>query len=558
MRDYFMRLSNSRKLPRVLALCALMLGLPSLGIGFQADDFVLAERVRSHPLDAFAFIPGGLSATAFSDRDLLHWAASHELELRLMRPLSSLSHALDFALWPEAAWWMHLENVLLYAALVWVAALIYAEILGSVSCAGLAAIFYAFSAAHGTSVGWISSRNTLLTAFLGLLTLLLFVRAKRSFSLCAHALALSAGEAAVSILAPLVAYALILDAGPWRARIARVSPHLVLCAGYLFVYAKLGYGAANSGMYLNAMQQPWAVAENLLVAVPLYLHSALVLPHAGLAGLLPSGLWLLVALTCVTLLALTPWIVPVLRTDRRAQFFALSALASILPLSACTPQDRLGFFVDFGAYGLLASCLSASGLRGRVPRALFHLHTSAALLAFVPLSFVCCSPLVGGGPSALNAALVDTAERDVVVLNVAIESAIAIVYAMRQQEHTPQPHSIRALYVGGAPYQVRRVDARTLDLHVERAWFRNHLESLARDPRVEPFAAGDIERTDSFSARVLEVDARGAPKRVRFQFVRPLDDPRWLWLRSEGARVLPWTPPAIDDAQELGAVGLLM
>ncbi|MET0389704.1 MAG: hypothetical protein ABW321_27270 [Polyangiales bacterium] len=563
MEQFFIRLSNVRQLPRALAGCVLVLALPSLGIGFQADDFVIAQRVRDHPLDAFSFIPGGLSTSQWGDRGLLSWFASPALKLHLLRPLSSLSHALDFALWPDAAWWMHLENMLLYAAMVWVVTLIYAELLSSQHCARIAAVFFAFGAAHATSIGWISSRNTLLSALFGLLSVLLFVRAKAGCTLTSvgvHALALSAGEAATAVLAPLLAYTWLFDVGTRRLR---VLPHIVLCASYLLIYQMFGFGAAHGGMYLNPIQQPWTVAENLVIAVPLYLHSSLVLPMAGLAGLLPRGLWLLVALTCVSLLALLPWVFPVLRSDRRAQFFALSALASILPLSAVTPQDRLGFFVDFGAYGLLAVCLSAhdsAPYRRGIPRMLFWLHTSGAVLAFIPLCFVCCVPAVGGGPRALNHALIDVDDRDVVVLNVALETAIASVSAMRQKQQIGQPRSMRALYVGTAAYGVRRVDDRTLDLHVADGWFRNALERIARDPRDEPFAVGDQEVTETFSARVLEVDARGTPKRVRFQFIRPLDDPHWLWLRSEGARVLRWQPPPAGgrDEQQLGAVGALL
>ncbi|HET8939446.1 MAG TPA: hypothetical protein VFN67_38635 [Polyangiales bacterium] len=557
MERLFVRLMNARALPRMLALCVCVLGLPSLAIGLQADDFVLAQQVRSHPFDAFAFIPGGPATNELRERGLLNWSASHGLKLRLLRPLASLTHALDFALWPEAAWWMHLENVLLYAALVGLAALLYTELLGSGMAAGLAAMFYAFSPAHATPLGWISARNTILCALLGMLSVLLFVRAKPLAAACVHALALLAGEAALATVAPMLAFVLLLDGGSRRSRALRVLPHVLLCVGYLFVYARLGYGAAHGGMYLDALHNPWAVIENLVMAVPLYLHSSLIVPHAALAGLMPSGVWLLVLVACVTLALLTPWIWPALRTDKRARFFALSALGSILPLSAAMPQDRLAFFVGFGGCGLLALALSATGgapFRG-VPRALFQLHTSCAVIAFVPLCFVCRSPAVGGAPSALRSALVDAAGREAVILNVPIESAIPTLDAMVQEN---KPRSMRALYVGGAAYDVQRVDARTLDVHVARAWFSNMLERIARDPDEEPFAAGDIETTDVFSARVLEVDERGAPLRVRFEFIASLDDPRWLWLRLDGAHALPWVPPRIGEAQSLAAAGLLL
>jgi hypothetical protein len=125
---------------------------------------------------------------------------------------------------------------------------------------------------------------------------------------------------------------------------------------------------------------------------------------------------------------------------------------------------------------------------------------------------------------------------------------------MQQQKDALDLGSLRALYVGGAPYEVERIDDRTLEVYVERAWFRSPFESFVRDLAEQPLAAGDVETTDAFTAHILEVDARGAPTRVRFQFIRPLDDPRWLWLRYEGAVVVSWRPPAVADKQRLAAV----
>ena len=43
MERIFIGLANVQKLPRTLALCVIVLSLPSLAIGFQADDFVIAR-----------------------------------------------------------------------------------------------------------------------------------------------------------------------------------------------------------------------------------------------------------------------------------------------------------------------------------------------------------------------------------------------------------------------------------------------------------------------------------------------------------------------------------
>jgi hypothetical protein len=144
-----------------------------------------------------------------------------------------------------------------------------------------------------------------------------------------------------------------------------------------------------------------------------------------------------------------------------------------------------------------------------------------------------------------------------VVLNVPVESVLMATTSMRARNHVTMPRSMRALYVGGAAYDVSRVDAHTLDVHVARGWFANTLERIVRDPSGEPFAPGDVEVTDHFSARVLQVDKHGAPQRVRFRFVSPLEDAQWLWMRFERARAVPWTPPRLHETQHLTAAASL-
>jgi len=51
---------------------------------------------------------------------------------------------------------------------------------------------------------------------------------------------------------------------------------------------------------------------------------------------------------------------------------------------------------------------------------------------------------------------------------------------------------------------------------------------------------------------------RGAPLGVRFRFIAALDDPCWLWLRFDGARVLTWTPPPVGRTHARAAAGLLL
>src|SRR5262249_11523064 len=148
------------------------------------------------------------------------WWSSPDLAIRFLRPLASLTHFVEFSLWPSAVWAMHLTNVLVYALLVVVAAFAYRELAWPGAIAGLAGLMFAADEGHASSVGWISSRNTLLAALFALLALLLHVRGRAhgrpglviASALCT-ALALLSAEFGLFVFAYLGAYALVLDRG---------------------------------------------------------------------------------------------------------------------------------------------------------------------------------------------------------------------------------------------------------------------------------------------------------------------------------------------------------
>ena len=84
--------------------------------------------------------------------------------------------------------------------------------------AGLATLIYAVDDAHGMLVGWIANRNGLVTAVLGVLALILFIRWRRegwrpgAFTApFVFAVALLAGESAIAVGAYLIAYVLFLE-----------------------------------------------------------------------------------------------------------------------------------------------------------------------------------------------------------------------------------------------------------------------------------------------------------------------------------------------------------
>ncbi|HKP64774.1 MAG TPA: hypothetical protein VJV78_48900 [Polyangiales bacterium] len=101
-----------------MILVALLLVTPCLFSGFALDDYVLLAQLADQPgkawaghapFDAFRWIDPAHTRLVM-DHDGVAWWMYDRALLAFMRPLSSLSHALDHALWPNSAFAMHVHS----------------------------------------------------------------------------------------------------------------------------------------------------------------------------------------------------------------------------------------------------------------------------------------------------------------------------------------------------------------------------------------------------------------------------------------------------------------
>ena len=208
----------SRHLPVMLAIGAALMSLPSLGFGLYEDDHWMRLRAATGASPWFLGTADAAEVQHVREIGAVGWWGSEQLWFNFFRPLACVLHYLEYTFWPNAHWAMHLLNVVAYAALVWVAALLYRGIGLGVASAGLAALMFAVDDGHALPVGWISGRNTIVTALFSLACVLAHVKARRadpartSFSSAGYlALALLSSESGVHGLAYAGAYALLLD-----------------------------------------------------------------------------------------------------------------------------------------------------------------------------------------------------------------------------------------------------------------------------------------------------------------------------------------------------------
>jgi len=547
------------------------LSLPAIAMGMVGDDYDLAASVADDPLSAYVFGPRDPDALARSvaaqrAEGVRPWWASNGLRIAFLRPLSSLSHALDFALFGGAPWVMHVENSLLLVGIVWLVFLIYGRLGLQPAALALATFFYAFNGNHSMTVGWIAGRNTLLATLLGLIAVWLHLRARdeQRPDLLAAAVgclgaALLSAEGAVASLAYISAHALVLDTGTLRARMLRLWPYALVLVAWRAAYALGGYGVVGSGFYSDPMDDPVGFSVGVLAGAPIYLASQLTAPYASMSGATPWALAACVGISLLLLWLLRGLLWPLLRDDARARFLAVGALLATVPLGTTLPQDRLVFFVGLGTCGLVALAVharlgpDATTQPTWAARALLRIKGVYMPLMFVPILFSSVNQLMGGGALALDAALPRDADAHVVLLNG--PSHLPVHYQRRMRTRRGDAvATVDMLYAGAAPLHVHRAGETVLELTVERGWCATTIERIVRDPAREPFEVGQVLSLPRMRVEILEVTQRGEPRRVRFELLHRTGAPVqfFAWHQRTPAAI---DLPAIGETLVLPGVG---
>jgi hypothetical protein len=540
-----------------IALCA-----PGLWGGLVADDLVHERFILDH-LHPSAARPAQFAwwnmfevCGRFGPKDVvermnggvLPWWTSPQLKIAFLRPLGVASHYLDFILWPNTPWLMHLHNIALYAACVWIAGLLYRRLLGARALAGLAALLYAVDEAHADGTAWLADRNTLLTALFVLLTLLAFDRVRRDGAVAAHWLAPLAllaahasSEGAVAAWGYLGAYALFIDRASPRARLLSLAPLLATTLAWISLSAALGFGVRSSGIYVDPRSHPLYFVEVTAERLPEVLRAQFALPLEIERTLSPGAqsASALLGYALLALIAVTA--VPLLQRSRTARFFVLGALVSALPVCAGGAEPRLLFLVGFGAHGflaeLIAACVRAWPNATPARRVLPAIVASAMLLLHGPVAAI-TAPLTPRIWSDIHRQLRQIAasfpagphleQSAILILNTDYYLAAMFERVYRLHSGVPGPLLMHVLGASLTPVRLTRVAPNAIELEPEGGFLLEPTSKLVRSP-IEAFAAGDVIPLFGPRIQVEDITADGRPARIRADLV-DVEDPRLFWL----------------------------
>ena len=581
-----MRLLVHPRLPLLLALLAAVLAVPALFTGYQIDDYMQLATIRGiEPLpeqrspwmELFSFMDGDPERNAMlRDRGILPWHVPLDLKARLWRPVSAGTHILDDAVARDLPVVAHLHSIAWGALLVFLVALLFRRVegvatRGAAAVGGLAALLYAVDEARGWPISWLANRNALISGVCGVAVLLLYDRWRRDgwrpgafLAPLVFAVGMFAGESTIATTAYLFAYALFLDSGPRRQRLARLAPYALVVIGWRISWSVLGYGTEGSALYLDPIGQPLAWLTGLSWRAPALLGDQFFSFPSMISSFLPATVMLGIgAVLALLLAALAAFALPLLRRSRTAGFWAVAMGLSLLPICATFPWNRLLTFVGIGASGLLATFLVAALDRTREVRparlarvaawGLVALHLVLAPLALVAtgwlveavaaVNFGSCSEAAPKGPEVPGQTFIYVNANDL---------CSAYVAYIRVIEGEPVPRRVFMFTSALYDLELKTIDERTVELHVPAGMNSNPADTLLRDT---PMAVGEVVVLPDLSIEVLSHNAAGYANRLRATFEVPIRDDSLVWIRSRPPTGEVLEPPLPGETMSIAALG---
>jgi hypothetical protein len=563
---FFNRWLVSSKLPVALALIAFILTSPFISTGLYFDDYYHQRQFR-HPecfpqpiLSLFTLaVSKPFKGDVNMQLGVTPWWTFEELKISFFRPLTAATHWLDYQLWPESPAAMHVHSLLWFAGMIFVATAVYRQIGPSAWIGGIAALFFAIDDAHAVPAGWIANRNALAATLFGLCCFYLHVRRRRENwkigaipAWCCFIAGLLCGESCLAIGAYLISYELFLSSDPWHRRICAISPYAVIVLFYLAAYFAGGFGAHGSEAYVDPVHNPLAFLNLLLERIPLLLYGQWFFSNNIIYGFLSKSMTPAVLIFIYMILAVILYLlIPLLKRNAVTRFWAFGMVLSLLPFSTAYPNNRLLIIPGFGAMGLLAQffavwreksyTLSNAGIRRHIARAFFIV---LIIVHGVLAPIVIPGKALGMGLIAQYMikeymALSDDIRlegKTVVFINPPVPLLVSYLHFIREGNGLDTPKHYRVLATGlTSDLKIQRMDARTLEVERAEGFINQDMDKLFRGSAT-PMQVGQQVDMGDMCVEVLSLTPDRRPLRVRFTFVKPLEDPSMVFYFWQGRR----------------------
>jgi len=589
----------ARSLPWVLALLAFVIMVGTLDEGFLVDDYVHRSKLLGRSYegsgdflnalnDMYAINRTESQISEFKQVGLMPWWTSPELRFSNWRPLTALTHWIDYQLFPHLPAAMHVHNLIWFALAVLAVTLLYRGVSGSTWAAGLAGLMYLLDEANYMPALWIANRNELIAVTFGAIAIICHhqwckqgSRKHAAGSVMFLLMSLLATEAGIATFGYVIAYALCLDHDPWPKRLTRVIPGLTLIVLWRMIYNGLNHGVMECGAIIDPGRTPMVFARAVLERGPVLLMGQLGLAQPDLYGMSSSGLQLRLWIACVVgAVAVGLLLIPLLHSSLQARFYGLGMVLAAVPICATMPSSRNLMFVAIGGFGLIAQFLATLIQRAdclyrlrplkiaawTMVSVFLVLHVPVAALSRIPqpqMARMMTTYLVPHIP--MDSIPTPLEEKDIVIINSPNPFCLFYTSLVREHQNKPLPRSIRALSPSFGALEVERPSANTLVIRAKRQSLfayesTSHFGEIHLYRKINKICyanwdhlhPGHTQRLSNVSIQVNQVDKTGAPKEVTFSFDVSLEDASLVWVAYDhnNSRYRPFKIPEVGEKHE--------
>jgi len=602
---------ESRHLPWILGILGFVVMLGALNAGWDPTDD-LRHRVKfidpdllPERLHQTGMIPensGQLSTVLSTHHEyartqsdvkklkeygVLPWWTLDNFKFSNWRPIDSLTHWLDYRLYPNLPSMIHCHNLIWFMAVVCLITLLYRDIVKPTWVASFAAILYLLDSSNTIVAYWVANRNLLLSLVFAILTLHAHHYWRTRHSLIAAIAApicllcaLLSTEAGIAILAYILSYSLFLDQSSFRQRLMALLPACLITILWRLTYNYLGHGAFG-GSVIDPVAEPLRYLMALVERAPILLM--------GQWGFVPSNMYMLLSdqaktiawyTSIITLTLIFLFMLPLLYRNKLAKFWFVGMLLSVFPICATLPMDRNLLFVAIGAFALIVQFVGGLGSKATWLSISRTWRLSAWILVIILLiiHILFSIYLKNKNPLSSSAKLIETMmaieapesieNKDLVVVNAPLTLSCLPTYRVYKEE--PLPRSISMLALGLSSIEIyRETEFKLVMQSVSGNLFSsNHdvslhlshglqaINEILRDWKIG-FYEGEKIVSSRFTVEVLTVDSDKLPSRIALTFTKPLGDNSmyWTYWDWESFSYTPFTVPKIGEKHIISGPG---
>lgn len=503
----------------LLFLAALLYGSSSLLGNFYADDYIqrayvvgsqslqqlgLLAGIEQHSLSAFLtnqfnfFDPATENYQALKDFGMMPWWAEDNIKLHFFRPLASLSHYIDYQLWPNSPKIMHFFDLCWYLLGIFLLFKLYLRLHIARPVALLALLIFILNINTFHVITWIASRSMLMVLALGCFTLYSYHRSLDEkpwyfIALASLTLCLLSAEAGLSICAYLAAYFFTLDQRPWLSRIKHILPFAALAVLWLTAYQMLGFGAKGGDFYLDPAANISAFLQQAAYRLPasfFELASGSALFSGQVRPDIRTVNFALFGVAVLLFIGYLLW--HELKNNQALQFCLLGSVFALLPGLSIVLSPRVMILPSMGFAVVLATLLlgSATGLRlwllrfSKIVIVLFHIILAAVIALIMNFQSINKAMTAEQPHGFVDLGINDYADKHLIALNSLQPFWFAFI--AHQLDYTEQalPRTLRLLSTNFYTVKLTRLSEQRLLLEGQPLlqYDREHLLDLSQQP----------------------------------------------------------------------------